>query len=68
MVLDLPERFVVAEDTVLAFVKFYSADRGATAALDWDGPLRVGAPDADGEVLRVAAAAAGVSVDVAHGS
>ena len=59
---------MIAEDTVLAFVKFYGADGGAAAALDWDGPLGVGAPDTDGEVLRVAADGADVGVDVAHDS
>ena len=66
VVLDPPERFVVAEDTVLAFVKSYGADGGAAAALNWDGPLGVDAADADGQVLRVAAAGADVGVDVAH--
>ena len=58
---------MIAENTVLAFVKSYGADGGATAALDWHGPLGVGAADADGEVLRVAAAGADVGVHVAHG-
>ena len=44
-----------------------TANGGAAAASDWHGPLRVGAADADGEVLRVAAAGADVGVDVAHG-
>ena len=57
---------MVAEDTVLAFVEFYGADGGAAAALNWDGPLGVGAADAHGEVLRVAAVGADVGVDVAH--
>ena len=59
---------MIAEDTILAFVKSYGANGGAAAALDWHGPLGVGAADADGEVLRVAAAGADVGVDVAHGS
>ena len=59
---------MVAEDTVLAFVKSYGANGCAAAALDRDGPLGVGTADADGEVLRVAAAGADVGVDVAHGS
>ena len=59
---------MIAEDTVLAFVKYYGADGGAAAALDWDSPLGVGASDADEEVLRVAAAGADVGVDVAHDS
>ena len=59
---------MIAEDTVLAFVKPYGANGGAAAALDWDGPLGVGTADADGEVLRVTAAGADVGVNVAHGS
>lgn len=58
---------MIAEDTVLAFVEFYGADGDTAAALDWHHPLRVGAADADGEVLRVAAASADVGIDVAHG-
>ena len=57
---------MIAEDTVLAFVKFYGANGGAAAALDWDGPLGVDAVDAHGEVLCVTAAGADVGVDVAH--
>ena len=66
VVLDPPEGFVIAKDTVLPFVESYGTDGGAAAALNWDGPLGAGAPDPDGEVLRVAAAGADVGVDVAH--
>ena len=67
VVLDSPESFMIAEDTVLAFVKFYSANGGAAAALNWYGPLGVDAADAHGEVLCVTAAGADVGVNVAHG-